>query len=241
MRLAICFIALVLAGPALADTTGVYELPGQGFKMTVEVADNGDLRGEVAAKPGTYFITRNGLGYIVVPTSHGPVVDRIEDAMEALMQVSAERFPNFKSLMEQAAKDTAGLDPMPLVKGEQVTVQGRQGTAYYFTNAPAPGPRVPVLVISRDPSLSQLGVGLTAQFEMSVKLSPIPVATSMGRQFLDILKTGTALTFGGAELTTVSHSTIPPSHFTLPGASESREDIIKRLRSTATGTSISVF
>ena len=64
--LVICLL-FSLAGPALADTTAVYERVPSNFKMTVEIATNGDVRGDIGGKPGAYFLTRNGTRLLCYP------------------------------------------------------------------------------------------------------------------------------------------------------------------------------
>ena len=68
-------IALTVAGSAgvaSADTRAVYEAPG--FRMTVEIAANGDVRGDVSVKPGEYAIMKDGEAYVWGPDMNIPGV-----------------------------------------------------------------------------------------------------------------------------------------------------------------------
>ena len=234
------FIALslaMIAWPALADTTAVYDGPGS-FKMTIEIAANGDLRADVAAKPGEYFLTRNGEGFVVQPTARGVVVDRLSDISAAMSDVIKEKMPQRR-------------DPMPslaqrgdfFVEGDVVTVNGRSGTAYYFRGQSATNGRPPVLVISHDPSLAPLGQAMARQNEMSNTLSAglmggkVPFADEMD----SILKSGAPLAVGPAHLSTVSTDPIPASHFALPSLPEARAEIRARLEATSTDHSVVGF
>ncbi len=230
-----------LAGPALADTTAVYELPATNFKMTVEIAANGDVRGDVAGKPGVYFLTLNGQGYFVIQTSNGVLVDRVEDEAAALKFVAEKRLsPSLWAMMEAAAgPEVASMGPL-LTKGDDIVVQGRKGTPYYF-----PGPRrpdvPPVVVISSDPELAPIGVAMARQVAMSASLQFVAAASPFNLELETIMRGGAPIEFAGAELTTVSHEPIPPSRFELPAAAESLEDIIKRIDATATDQLVTAF
>lgn len=235
----ICFF-LGLAGPAFAQTTAVYEVPGPRFRMTIEIAPNGDVRGDISGKPGVYFLNRGGQGYFVIETPNGVVVERVEDEVAAIKIVAEKRLgPSFLEMMASVGQDMEGEGPL-LTRGDDVVVQGRKGTPYYF-----PGPRrpdmPPVVVISSDPDLAPLGVAMAGQFDMSDRLQffsgPNPLSTEMTA----IMRTGAPIAFAGAELTMVSHEPIPASRFELPAAPSSLEAIIKRIDATATDTRVVAF
>jgi hypothetical protein len=239
--LAFCLLAMC-AQPALADITATYEKPDKSFSMTVELADNGDLRGSVTAKPGSYFLVRNGQCYGVIKTPAGLVVDRCEDLMTAVVTVAEERTPGYQKLMKDSAQVKLPDQPY-FAKGEEVTIRGRTGLAWYPA-MPAGAPRPsPVLVISQDPDLAPLGTAMVRQVEMSERMQPFAAASDnpFSRQFKDLLKSGAAIYFADAELTTVSHDAIPPSRFELPGPVESLAEVVKRVRANNTGTYIQAF
>jgi hypothetical protein len=237
--LVMCLLS-ALAGPAFADTTAVYERPAANFKMTVEVAANGDVRGDVAGKPGAYFLTRNGQGYIVIQTSKGVLVDRVEDEGAAVKIVAEKRLnPSFLAIMKSAGPAMANIGHL-LAKGDDIAVKGRKGTPYYF-----PGPRrpeiPPIVVMSSDPELAPLGVAMAHQFAMSNNLQFVAAPNPFNLEVETIMRGGAPIEFAGAELTTVSHDPIPPSRFELPAAAESREDIVKRIDATATDQWVAAF
>jgi len=239
MRGLLTGLFLALAGPAFADTTAVFERPAANFKMTVEIASNGDLRGDVAGKPGTYILTINGEGYVVIATPKGVVVDRVEDIGAALKVVAEKRLPGYSAMMKDLGPDVAG-SGIPFVKGDEVTIQGRKGTPYYFSGPQSPG-IPPLLVISNDPDLAPIGVAMAGQLAMSEHLQLFASHNPFNLSLKAIMKTGAPIEFAGAELTTVSHDPIPPSRFELPAAPESRDDIIKRIDATATSQSVRAF
>jgi hypothetical protein len=239
MRWMLVCLTLLVAGPACADMTAVYENPAKSFHMKIELAANGDLRGEVAAKPGVYFLKVQGRCYFVVPSPTGLVVDRCEDTMAAVMAVANERTPGLAKLTEQAGKFKFDDKPF-LTKGDEVTVQGRRGTAYYFALSPGEKSQ-PVLVISSDPDLAPLGAAMVTQSEMTASMSPTPMKNPLADEMTTILKTGAPVAIAGAELTTVSRDQIDRARFALPGPVESRDAIIKRLRSTTTGAYVQAF
>jgi hypothetical protein len=229
-----------LAGPALADITAVYERPAAKFKMTVEIATNGDVRGDITGKPGVYCLTRNGQGYFVIQTSSGVLVDRVEDEGAAVKIVAEKRLnPSFLALMKSAGPAMANIGHL-LTKGDDVVVQGRKGAPYYFA-----GPRrpeiAPVVVMSSDPELAPLGAAMAHQFAMSDNLQFVAAPNPFNLEVETIMRSGAPIEFAGAELTTVSHDPIPPSRFELPASAESREDIIKRIDATATDQRVTAF
>lgn len=240
MRIGLICIFFGLAGPAFAQTTAVYEAPGVGFRMTIEVAANGDVRGDIAGKPGVYVLTRGGQGYIVIQTADGVVVERVEDEAAALKVVAEKRLgPSFRAMMESIGPDLAREGPL-LTKGDDIVVQGRKGTPYYF-----PGPRrpdmPPVVVMSSDPDLAPLGVAIAGQFDLSGRLQIFSGPNPLSSELDVIMKTGAPIAIAGAELTTVSYEPIPASRFELPAAPSSLEAIIKRIDATATDTSVVAF
>jgi hypothetical protein len=243
MKIWVLGSALALcASPALADITAVYE--SGSFRMTVEIAANGDVRGEVAAKPGEYFISKGGETYIVLPTTLGVVVDRASDVMGVTVEVMEKMHPGFETQMKQVVATLKGhhSDRFQLMPGDQVSVRGRVGTPYFMKDMVGPG-HAPVLVISHDRALEPLRVAVLRQSETSQELmrsstgfdNPVSAATN------EVLQTGAPLALGRAELTTVSDAPIPASRFELPGPLESRDQIRKRIEATATPDSVVGF
>ena len=237
--LAFCLLAF-FARPALADITATYEKPDKS-SMTVELADNGDLRATGFNKPGAYLLVRNGQCYAVIPTAAGSVVDRCEDLMPAVMAVAEERAPGYQKSMTEVAGRMKSATGTFLVKGEEVTIRGRTGVAWNTRPMAAWAARLPpFIVISQDPGLAQLGRAQALQAEMAARTTPM-ADNLFSRQITDLLKSGAAISYAGAELTTVSHDPIPPSRFEPPGPPEALADIVKRLRANSTGLNIQAF
>jgi len=242
MKIACVVAVLALsAGQALADTTVVYEAQNGAFKMTIEIAANGDVRGDVKAKPGSYFITRNGEGFVVQSTSAGVVVDRIADLSQAMAKVASENMPDLKAAGSAFSRDGS---PMRFfAQGGTVSVNGRSGTAYFWKSTKAAANQPPVAVISLDPTLAPVGQAMARQFEMSEKLSSaifggvLPPEAELD----EILKSGAPLAFAGAQLTSISNAPIAPSRFELPGPPESPAAIEKRIRASGANGSFVAF
>lgn len=209
---------------ASADITANYVGPNAALTMKVEVASNGDVRG-ATSNPNSYFITRDGHGYVVQASFNGPAVIRVED----MAIVMAEQM---KKLMPEMP---AGADKDPpafmLTKGGIVTIRGRQGTAYYMGSKISKSPTdKPVIVISDDPKLAPLGVAMQHQFDMSVTMmGPMLGKTSPFKAMQDILKTGAPLVFTGMELDTINTDPIPAAHFALPAEPLSLEGVRKNM------------
>jgi len=238
-NLLICFF-FALAAPAFADTTAIYQTPTKTFVMTVEIASNGDLRSDVAGKPGTYALTRNGEGYMVISTAQGVVVDRVEDLGAALKIVAEKRLsPSLLAMMKTVGPNLAKMH-LRLVKGDDVTIQGRKGTPYYFRGPPPPG-FPPAIIICSDPELAPIGVAMARQIAMSDSFQMFEPGNPFSLAVKATLKTGAPLEFAGAELTMVSHDPISLSRFELPAAPESREAIIKRIDAAATSQRVTAF
>lgn len=239
MRGLLICIFLCFAGPALADTTAVYEAPAANFRMTIQIAANGDMRGDIAGQPGVYFLTLSGQGYFVIQTSSGVVVDRVEDEVAALKIVAEKRLnASFKAMMEAAADPE--LANLKLTKGDEIVVQGRKGTPYYFPGPLSPASR-PVVVTSSDPELAPIGIAMARQSAMLNSLQFMGPPSGLSLELDAIMKGGAPIALAGAELTTVSYEPIPPSRFELPAAPESLEDIVKRIDATATDQRVSAF
>jgi len=213
------------APPALADTTAVYGSPRPGFSMTVEINDNGDLRGEIAGQPH-YFIKRAGELFLIEKTEAGRRVTRFTDLKTAML----EQMPKLLPRMPSGAAD--GLPRMDLVPRGEVVVNGRRGKAYFDTSGEGELYPEPVVVISDDPALAELGKALAAQYAFSTLLigewlGQVPAFISQTQR---ILESGAPLRFANMELKSVSAAPIDPDRFTLPGLPETLDQVRERLR-----------
>jgi len=205
MRGLLIGVILIFAPPAFADTTAIYQTPTKTFMLTVEIASNGDLRSDLAGKPGTYALTRKGEGYMVISTAQGVVVDRVEDLGAALKIVAEKRLsPSLLAMMKTIGPNLAKAH-LQLVKGGDLTIQGRTGTPYYFQGPPPPG-FPPAIVISSDPELAPIGVAMARQIAMSDSFQLFEPGNPFSLAVEATLKTGAPLEFAGAELTTISRS-----------------------------------
>ena len=93
MRQLFILAPLAFASAAQADTTAIYASPGDVCSMTVKIASDGDLFGEIKGKtPGTvsgrsyYFV--GGKDYFVDRTQSGDVVMRLEDVRSLRLGVT---------------------------------------------------------------------------------------------------------------------------------------------------------
>ena len=240
MRALLTCLFLAIACPAFADMTAVYEAHPNGFKMTVEMAANGDVRGDIAGKPGVYVLTRSGQGYFVITTPGGVLVDRVEDEGAAVQIVAEKRLaPAYLTMMKELGRNMSAMGPL-LVKGDDIVVQGRKGTPYYFGGVKRPG-MPPVMVVSYDAELASLGLAMARQMALSDMLQPFATHNPLTQQAATIMKMGAPIEFAGAELTTITHDPIPPSRFELPAAPEGREAIVKRIDAAASDQRVSAF
>jgi len=226
MKLMLRSIAVSLVAinaQASADVTANYVGPNAALTMKVEVASNGDVRGGTS-NPNSYFITRDGHGYVVQASFNGPAVMRLED----MAIVMAEQM---KKLMPQMPADADKDSPaFALTKGGIVTIRGRQGTAYYMGKISKSPMEKPVIVISDDPKLAPLGVAMQHQFDMSIgMMGPMFGKANPFKAMQDILKTGAPLVFSGMELDTINTDPIPAAHFVLPAEPLTLEGVRKNM------------
>lgn len=226
-------IALSLAAsasPALADTTAVYTAGHDDFAMTmtVEIADNGDVRSQMSGPilekmpkgVAIYSITRGGEDFMINETPEGVSVFRMSDAM----MVMAEHWAKADQRSGATGENTEALDMELVARGEQ-TVNGRSGTAYYLRSEGKTAE--PVLVISRDPALAQLGRVMARQFGRStggMQVMGFPVKSS--DSMLKALNEGAPLMFGRmAKLQSVRHDPVPESRFVLPAQPRTLDEV----------------
>lgn len=210
-------IVAALPTVALADMTAIYAAPKAPFKMTVEVATNGDVRGDVG-KPGQSYITRDGHGYFLKAGPKGMKVMRIEDMGTVMAEQMSKLDPNFRAQMGQAPV-------LKLVPRGSVTIGGRTGTAYFMQAQDGSLSPFPWAVISADPKLAPLDAAMEHQFEMSMTTMSSTMGTAPFANMLAVLKTGTPILFAGAELQSVSFDPVPSSHFELPAKPETIEGV----------------
>jgi hypothetical protein len=239
MRYLLSAIAALLAYsgmPAHADTTAVYSARGGMMTMTVEIAANGDVRGEMGGtmlaemraklaeqhvppeqiqSPTT--IMRDGEAYFIQPGPDGVVVVRMRDMATILAE----------SIQKRGERPGGAPTPrdMAFAPRGQVTVNGRRGTAYFIDGA-APRDDEPDVVISTDPDLAELARAMADQFAFSTRMGATAFGWgSAGESMMAVLRTGAPLRFGPMELVSVRHDPIPPERFVLPAAPSTLDQV----------------
>lgn len=255
-KLTVAAMAFIAAVPALADTTAVYKAKRHPITMTVEIADDGNVRYQMSTGK-TYGLVLDGVDYLVTLEPSEPVVDRAADIVAAQKEAIAAFDPALPS------QDLSG-GPRLVPIGE-VTINGRTGRAYgyksdasdataLFTWEINDSPDVaqlgeitteqvteiekeraitaPVVVISDDPNLALLGKAMSKQFGTSLTLmrgllGNVPdVFTEMDA----LLQTGAPLSYAGMDLVSVNHAPIDPERFELPAPPQTVEQIRARLK-----------
>lgn len=154
--------------PALAhaDTRAVYEQFAQPGTLVFEIADNGDFR---AGAPDSrqYRLVLRGESYQVAELDGKPVAARLRDIEDALRtQPGGAGSGIMRSLTALAAST-----PQRLVHTGQIEIKGWRGEVFNLRGAewefdrygPIRDPEgAPYYVVSRDPTLRQVGPALTA-------------------------------------------------------------------------------
>lgn len=212
------FLIIGVSSPALADITAKYAKPGTAFMMTVEIASNGDVRGD-AGQPGQSFLTREGHGYFLKATPTGTAVMRVEDMGAVMAEQMAKLDPQFRTQMQQHAP------VIKLIEKGTMTINGRTGAAYFMQADNGTLSPMPWAVISKDPAFAALGSAMAHQFEMSMATMSASMGTAPFVNMLTVLKTGAPILFAGAELQSVDLTPIPAAHFELPAKPESLDKV----------------
>ena len=211
---------MMLTGAARADTTAVYGTANGKFSMTIKIASNGDIHGEV---PGTNYYFVGGTDYFVDRSASGVMVMRLDD----VAKVMSERY------VEMAAKigTTSPTPPIiTLVRKGDASIKQWSGEAYYMQSKTGQTSPRPVAVISHTASLAELGRAMQRQFEKSeVLMSQISGGRAPTSNLNEILRSGAPISFANAELQTVSFDPIPKSEFVLPARPASLEDVRKHI------------
>ena len=212
------FLLIGASSPALADLTAKYAKPGTAFMMTVEIASNGDLRGD-AGQPGQSFLTRDGHDYFLKATPTGTAVMRIEDMGTVIAEQMAKLDPQLRAQMQRYAP------VIKLVEKGTMMINGRIGAAYFMQADNGTLAPTPWVVISKDPALASLGSAMAHQFAMSFATMPATAGTARSANMLAVLMTGTPISFAGVELQSVDLAPIPTSHFDLPAKPKSLDEV----------------
>ena len=225
----ILFGGLLLAGSAAsADTTAVYKAKSKTIQagMTVEIANDGSTRYQMSMGR-TYGLVLRCVDYFVELGAKGPIVARADDLMTAQKEAMAAFMPPF-----QHHDMSAGPQLVPI---GNVTINGRTGRGFGYRPEKKDATVSPVVVVSDDPELAQLGKLMANQLAKSIAMLSGMVGSTPGmfKQMQSILQTGAPLSFAGMELQSVNHAPIDPKRFNLPAQPETLDQIRERMKPLA--------
>jgi len=229
---ALTMLSLLAAAPAYSGTKAVYEQAENKGSLTVEIADNGDVRVGPADQP-MYILLIGDASYIVTTKDGKTTVARVADVAAAFDKVMP---PIFGKIFGAAAKGTPK-GPPPMEKIGPQTVNGRTGTAYKFKGG-NPKEESPVLVLSDDPALQPVGRAMERFTEASVLLlAPLfgKGIESMIDDMRAVFAMGTPLRGGdGMTLKSVETADVPASRVALPGKPQTVDEIVQAIKVTPT-------
>ena len=207
MRSILLFASLALADAAHADTTATYGNAAAKFTMTIEIASDGDIRAEVPGR--TYYHVR-GKDYFVDQTTAGLVVMSLDD----MAKIIAEKFSR---LSGKTGIPSSTPPAITVARKGTVSIGKWSGDAYYVQTANGQMSPRPVAVISHDPALAELGKAMARQYEKSEMLvGQVTKRHTPASNMDQVLNSGAAILFGGAELQSISFDPIPKGEFVLP-------------------------
>lgn len=221
MALSVSILSILLGacgsniGSATDDIRAVYSGADGAFEMTVEYSSEGQLRARTTGQD-MWLLRNEGVNYFIIPREDGAdVLD-----LRVVSKLIQDALPESLSMGESAR--------LTLRKEGPTEVNGRMGTGYRFAGSPQHGAYS--AVISADPALDRLGEAMYEQFKSSIELNPL--VGSSAEAMLEILATGTPISFAGADLSLCEITELEPSIFELPGKplddEESRELMIDR-------------
>jgi hypothetical protein len=220
MRPVVFLASLALTSAAHADTTAIYGNPAAKFTMTVKIASNGDIRGDV---PGRTYYFVGGKDYFADRTDTGVVVMSLDD----MVKVMTEQFA------QQSAKlgiSSFTPPPLTLVRKGTVSINKWSGDAYYMQAANGKRSPQPVAVISHDPSLTDLGKAMERQYEKSeMMMGQVMKGHAPTSNMDQVLRCGTPISFAGAELQSVGFDPIAKEEFVLPAQPAAIDEVRKRM------------
>ena len=220
MRPVYLITALGLSSGAQADTTATYANTAAKFSMSVRIASNGDIRGEV---PGRTYYYVGGQDYFVDQTDNGVIVMRLDD----MIKVIGEKFAELSAKMDMQSFVPPTIT---FVHRGSVVVSKWSGDAYYMQAANGVASPRPVAVISHDPSLGELGRAMARQYAKSEMMMGQMMKGREPTSNLDhILSSGAPISFAGADLQSVSFDPIPKHEFVLPAQPAPIDDVRKRM------------
>lgn len=220
MRSLAILASLAVASAAHADTTAIYGNAAAKFTMTVKVASNGDIRGEV---PGRTYYFVGGKDYFADQTAAGVVVMRVDD----MVTVMSEQFAQATAKL---GTPSFSPPPMTVVPKGTVSVQKWSGTAYYLQLPNGQLSPQPVAIVSQDPSLAELGKAMQRQFAKSqMMMGQVTGGRAATSNMDQVLGLGAPISFAGAQLQSVGFDPIPKDQFVLPAQPASIDEVRKHM------------
>lgn len=216
MRSFVLLASLALSSAAHGDTTAIYANAAAKFTMTVKIASNGDIRGEV---PGRTYYFVGGKDYFADRTDAGVVVMRLDD----MAKVMAEQFAKLGA-------PSFSPPPLSLVRKGTVSINKWFGDAYYMQAANGQLSPRPVAVISHDSSLIELGKAMERQYEKSeIMMGQVMSGHAPTSNMDQVLNSGAPISFAGADLQSVNFDQIPKDEFVLPAQPVPIDEVRKRV------------
>lgn len=211
LKLLLASLLLLLPLPALADATARYSA-GPDKILTIEVADGGNFRAEVADK--VVLIRREGTDFLVVyDQSRQPRVTRLGPLAEL---IAAQAGSSHESL------EAKRMD-FELIRAREETVGGSAGTIWKFGPVDDPegdkerDPKID-FVMSTDPTLAPIGGFFRSVFEL---VAPTFAALFGTGNFVqrggELFEKGTPIRMGTLKLESLATGAIAASRFDLPG------------------------
>jgi hypothetical protein len=230
----------VITPPARPATEGAPAPASSGPPATFifSADDHGQARIEAqGAGQNPTLITREGVGYAVLPSPQGPLVARQSDLiafgaqiMDAMRAGAGETPPAGSPAAHMAAMATARLE---VVERGSETVAGVRGIVYAVTIVMGERRMGPIeIVLSTDPNLAPVGVEMLRTVDSLRQ----PIAAIMGADppvfasARGLLGRGTPIRIGDTfRLAAVSNEPVPAAQFVLPGPVLSAGEMMARM------------
>lgn len=186
----------------LSGVRSVYSGAGGAFEMTVELAENGDFRGETRGQD-MWMLKTDGVDYFVIPDEAEPIVLEASIMGEVMRDVMPPEF--FEAF------DRPDIPQLGLEEAGEVTVNGRTGIGYRMAGQTFGDPP---FVFSDDPELEPLKRTMAEQFNFSRTM--LPIENRMFEHMSELLETGAPIRFSGADLVSYEQVTFEADYFELP-------------------------
>ena len=233
-------LCLLLSPLAQADTRAVYEQSADPGRLVFEIADNGDFR--AGAPDGRqYRLVIGGEAYQVAQLEGRLLVARLKDIEDALR---ASGNGAGRGILRSLTALVAAT-PQRIVHNGPIEINGWRGEVYNVRGAewefdrygPIRDPEgAPYYVVSREPSLRQLGPAMRSFAIGELAFGRHLLADSAARVLLDTMDylaaRGTLIesSENGLQLMQAEQATIDPARLALPAPPLSREALAAALK-----------